>query len=286
MSSILNAIEQQLESFHQQERKLADYILSFPGNVVNMGITELAEQSTTSAATVTRFCKSLHFRGFPDFKMRLAADLAQKDTSLEYHDLVEGNPLSSIVEAIEANHIRSIVDTTRLLDLSQLTQALDVIRDARTIDVYGMATSGIVAQDLSYKLSLIGKRARYSADSHLQIISATNLQAGDVAIAISHSGETKETIDALTCAKANGATTISLTKYGSSTISNMSDVQLFTSTLEAGMRRGDMASRIAQLHVIDILFAGIASERHSNYIPRIERSYEMVQKFRKDKGRI
>ncbi|WP_018756925.1 MurR/RpiR family transcriptional regulator [Paenibacillus terrigena] len=285
MSSILNAIEQQLDTFHQQERKLADYILSFPGNVVNMGITELAEQSTTSAATVTRFCKSLHFRGFPDFKMRLAADIAQKEQAQEYQDIVAGNPLASVVAAIEANHLRSIVDTTRLLDLHQLERALDVLREAKLVDVYGMATSGIVAQDLCYKLGLVGKRTRYSADSHLQIISASNLTPGDVAIAISHSGETQETIDALKCAKENGATTISLTKYGSSTVSTMADIPLFTSTMEAGMRRGDMASRIAQLHVIDILFSGLVSEQYTRYIPRIERSYEMVQKYRNDKGR-
>lgn len=285
MSSILNAIRQQLDTFHQQERKLADYILEFPGNVVNMGITELAEQSTTSAATVTRFCKSFHFRGFPDFKMKLAADLAATESPQTYQDIVAGNSLGSIVAAIEGNHLRSISDTTRLLDLDQLQRALDVLRGAKQVDVYGMATSGIVAQDLSYKLGLVGKRARYYADSHLQIISASNLTAGDVVIAISHSGETQETIDALKCAKDNGATTISLTKYGSTTLSNLSDIQLFTSTLEAGMRRGDMASRIAQLHVIDILFSGLVSEQYTKLIPRIERSYEMVQKYRNDKGR-
>lgn len=285
MSSILQAIQQQYEHFHQQERKLADYMLQFPGNVVTMGITELAEQSGTSAATVSRFCKSLHFRGFPDFKTKLAADLAQQTTPLMYQDIIAGNHLSDIVSAMETNHLRSISDTTRLLDMLQLERAVVALNQARQIDLYGVATSGIVALDFYQKLIRIGKRATSFTDPHMQITSAANLNSEDVAIAISYSGETPETLDALQCAKEQGATTISLTKIGSNRIANAADINLFASSLEEGMRRGDMASRIAQLHVIDILFAAMVSEHFDENIPKLEHSYRMVRKYRKDKGR-
>ncbi|CAH0118517.1 Glucosamine-6-phosphate deaminase [Paenibacillus sp. CECT 9249] len=284
MSSILHAIRKQLDHLHQQERKLADYILQFPGHVVTMGITDLAEQSGTSAATVTRFCKSLYFRGFPDFKTKLAADMAQHASSQSYQDIIAGNSLAGTVSAIEANHLLSISDTTRLLDLTELERALKALNKAGRIDLYGVATSGIVAQDFYYKLVLIGKHACAYTDSHMQITSASNLTPNDVAIAISYSGETLETIDALKCAKANGATTISLTKYGSNTLSDLADIKLFTSSLEEGMRRGDMASRIAQLHVIDIIFSALVSEQFTDLIPKLERSYRMVEKYRKEKG--
>ena len=195
-----------------------------------------------------------------------------------------GNPLAGIVEAIESNHLTSIRDTTELLDLGQLERAVDALCRAKRIDLYGVATSSIVAQDFYQKLIRIGKNCTAFADSHMQITSASTLTTNDVAVAVSYSGETPETIDALTCAKNAGAFTISITSYRSSAISALADITLYSSSLEEGMRRGDMASRIAQLHIIDILFMGMASRDFSTYVPRLEQSYLNVQNYRKSRG--
>lgn len=280
MSGIVETIGRQLEQLNRQEQALASYIVAHPADIADMSITELAEKSETSASTISRFCRTFHFRGFADFKMKLAADLAVQPGEPSYQDIVAGNPLERIVAAMETNHIRSISDTTRLLDRQQLRQAVDALHRAGTIDLYGVATSGLVAQDLYEKLIRVGKRANMFSDPHLQITSASNLGPGDAAIAISYSGETQETIQALLCAKERGATTISLTQYGSNALAELSDVKLFSSTLEAGMRRGDMASRIAQLHVVDILFTCLVSEDFDELVPRLERSYQMVKKYR------
>lgn len=285
MTSIIHAIRERIPILYNKEQSLALYIVEHPHSVVQMRITELAEASDTSAATVTRFCKSLHFEGFTQFKMKLAAELAHSTSEKAYQDIVAGNSLHSIVQAIEANHILSITDTTRLLDEKQLYTAMEALRTARQIDLYGVATSGIVAQDFYQKLIRIGKRVTAFSDPHLQITSASTLSKGDVAFGISYSGETPETIDAIRCAKENGATTISLTKYGANKLSSLTDIQLFSSSLEEGMRRGDFASRIAQLHLIDILFVGLVSEQFEDFVPKLEKSYQMVRKYRRGKGR-
>ncbi|WP_449603696.1 MurR/RpiR family transcriptional regulator [Paenibacillus sp. Marseille-Q9583] len=273
----------------QMERKLAERILSSPGEIVHMGITELAEQCGISPATITRFCKVLHFKGFPDFKVKLAAEIAHSDAAPQdggssYQDIVAGNPLSVIVEAMQTNHLTSIRDTTSLLDLERLQAAVNLLCQARRVDLYGMATSSIVAQDFYQKLIRIGVNCTAFADSHMQITSASSLSEGDVVFAVSYSGETPETIDALACAKGSGASTIALTSYGSSTLATLADIPLFSSSLEKGMRRGDMASRIAQLHIIDILFTGMVSTRFGDFIPRLEQSYLNVQHYRNKRG--
>jgi DNA-binding MurR/RpiR family transcriptional regulator len=280
MSGILSAIQENKELLNRQEQVLATFIVDHAQQVARLGIKELAELSQTSSATISRFCKTFHFQGFTDFKMKLTAELAMQPIEQSYQDIVAGNPLDKIIAAIEANHISSISDTTRLLDRKQLDLALQALRQASQIDLYGVATSGLVAQDFYQKLVRIGKRTTAFSDPHMQITSASNLRGGDVAIAISYSGETYDTIQSLLCAKEQGATTISLTKYGSNHLSDISDIKLFTSTLEEGMRRGDMASRIAQLHVIDILFTSLVSEDFHKLVPRLEDSYQMVQKFR------
>lgn len=280
MPSILSAIEQNKDALNRQEQALAVYILEHAHNIVRMGITELAELSQTSPATISRFCKTFHFQGYTDFKMKLSAELAIIPVEQSYQDIVAGNPLDKIISAMEANHLRSISDTTRLLDRKQLELAIEALHGARHIDLYGVATSGIVAQDFYQKLIRIGKRATAFTDPHLQITAASNLRPGDVIFAISYAGETLETIQALQCAKEQGATAISLTKFGSNTLAEMSDIKLFTSTLEEGMRRGDMASRIAQLHVVDILFTSLVSEDFEEFVPKLEHSYQMVKKYR------
>jgi DNA-binding MurR/RpiR family transcriptional regulator len=254
-----------------------------------MGIKDLAEQCEVSAATVTRFCKNFQCKGYPDFKLKLAAEIAHAEMAsrtgnTRYQDIVAGNPLAGIVEAIESNHLTSIRDTTELLDLGQLERAVDALCRAKRIDLYGVATSSIVAQDFYQKLIRIGKNCTAFADSHMQITSASTLTSSDVAVAVSYSGETPETIDALNCAKDAGAFTVSITSYRSSAISALADITLYSSSLEEGMRRGDMASRIAQLHIIDILFMGMASRDFSTYVPRLEQSYLNVQNYRKSRG--
>jgi DNA-binding MurR/RpiR family transcriptional regulator len=290
MSPILHALDQEKFKLSHMERKLAERILASPAEVIHMGITELAEQCGTSPATVTRFCKVFHFKGFPDFKVKLAAEIAQDghaahDGGSSYQDIVAGNPISVIVEAMQANHLASIRDTTSLLNLERLEEAVNLLCRARRIDLYGMATSSIVAQDFYQKLIRIGVNCTAFADSHMQITSASTLAEGDIAFAISYSGETPETIDALMCARASGAHTIALTSYGSSTLATLADIPLFSSSLEKGMRRGDMASRIAQLHIIDILFTGMVSTRFGDYIPKLEQSYLNVQQYRHHPGR-
>lgn len=229
MSPILHALEHEKAKLSQMERKLAERILSSPGEIVHMGITELAEQCGISPATITRFCKVLHFKGFPDFKVKLAAEIAHSDASPQdggssYQDIVAGNPLSVIVEAMQTNHLTSIRDTTSLLDLERLQAAVNLLCQARRVDLYGMATSSIVAQDFYQKLIRIGVNCTAFADSHMQITSASSLSEGDVVFAVSYSGETPETIDALMCAKASGASTIALTSYGSSTLATLADI--------------------------------------------------------------
>ncbi|WP_209864854.1 MurR/RpiR family transcriptional regulator [Paenibacillus shirakamiensis] len=280
MSPILHVLEQRLPSLSAQERRLAEHIIQAPQSVIHLGITELAELCGISPSTVTRFCKTFHFKGFPDLKMKLAGELAQKPNDNAYQDVIAGNALSKIVEAIEANHIASITDTTRLLDVSQMEQAISALCRAARVDLYGAATSSIVAQDFYQKLIRIGKNCTAFPDSHMQITSSSSLGLGDVALAISYSGETSETISALRCAKDSGAFTISITQYGNSTLAGLADIALFSSSLEEGMRRGDMASRIAQLHIIDILFTGMVSQEFEDYIPRLESSYQNVRKYR------
>ncbi|URN96816.1 MAG: MurR/RpiR family transcriptional regulator [Candidatus Pristimantibacillus lignocellulolyticus] len=284
MLSLLQALKESGENLSPQEKNLVNFFLEQPREAVQMSITELAKLSGSSTSTISRFCRLFHAENFTEFKVKLAMELSEEPTTSTYQDIVAGQSLDHIVNAITANHIRSVSDTAKILDYSKLRETIDVLHHAKRIDIYGIATSGVVAEDFYQKLIRIGKAAAVFADPHMQQTSAASLGKGDVAIGFSYSGETPETIEALISAAEQGATTISVTKYGANTLSDIAEISLFISSSEAGMRRGDMASRMAQLHLVDILFVGLVSEYFDVYVPRLERSYQNVKRFIDKKG--
>jgi DNA-binding MurR/RpiR family transcriptional regulator len=114
------------------------------------------------------------------------------------------------------------------------------------------------------KFSRIDKLVICHSDPHIQVASAASLKKGDVAVAISYSGETKDTYDSIKTAKESGATAISLTKYGQNSISELCDINLFVSAEETTIRSAAMSSRIALLSIVDILFAAVSSRSYDN----------------------
>lgn len=279
--SLIQALDDKKDDLSPQERKLCEYIISNTRETIKLSITQLAEASGCSTSTISRFCRLFHAKNYSEFKLKLAVELTEKPSINTYQDIVAGQSLDQIVTAITTNNIRSVSDTAKLLDYGKLKDAIILLHEAKRIDLYGVATSGIVATDLFQKLIRIGKTAACFTDSHMQQTSASTLQIGDLAIGISYSGETTETIYALQIAKEKGAKTIAITKFGSSKIADVADICLFISSSEVGMRRGDMASRMAQLHLVDILFVGLVSEYFDEHVPRLEQSYQAVKGYSK-----
>lgn len=277
--NLLNAIREKEAALSPKEQSIASFVLAHPQETVQMTITELAERSGGSTATISRFCRLFLPGGFSEFKTRLAADLVQSPPPQSYQDIVAGNSIERIAATLEAGLLRSVAETTRSLDLKEVQRAVEALNRARQIDLYGVATSGVVAQDFYQKLIRIGKRAVMFTDSHMQLTSASALTADDVALAVSYSGETPETVKALRSAAESGATVISLTKFGANTLAGIASIRLYTSNLEAGLKRGDMASRITQLHVLDILFTAMISSNFEEYVPRLEKSFQVVKTY-------
>lgn len=110
----------------------------------------------------------------------------------------------------------------------------------------------------------------------MQISSATTLREDDAVVCISYSGETSNVISCLKHAHDGGAATISITKWGSNTLSSMADVPLMITSTESDIRSGATSSRIAQLNVIDILYLAIASRDYNQSVEYLEKSRQAI----------
>lgn len=277
MTGCLVKLREILDDLKPSEMKVAKYILNYTDEIVGMPIGELAEKSNVSKAAVVRLSKTLGFSGYRDFAIEIAGDMGmQKSDDNEYTDIQPGDKLDIIIRNVCLNNRKAIEDTLQVLDPEEVEKAVNAIHKAKQILFFGVGASGIVALDASTKFMRIGKYCQSYTDPHLQVTAAANMAKGDVAVAISYSGETRDIIESARVARQSGALIVAVTKYGRSTLSEAADVRLFLSSPETTMRSGAMASRIAQLNIIDIVFSGVASMEYQNIKKLLNKTYKVT----------
>ncbi len=258
------------------EKKIASYIIENPHESISLTAIELGKRSSTSGAAVIRLCKSLNLKGFQDLKLRIAGDL-QNTSNTGFRDIEPNEPLVSVIDKMTNNSIHTIRETAELLNVEELEKAVDVIRKAKRIHFIGVGASNIIAQDAQQKFLRINKTAFASLDMHIAATQIANANEEDVVVGISFSGETIEVAKLLQIAKKNNASTISITKYGNSIVSETADIKLYTSvTKEPTFRSGATSSRIGQLQVIDILFMCVASLQYDETVKHLNATRDAV----------
>lgn len=275
MQDILMAIKELGPSYKPSEEKIAKYIMENVVTVTELTINELAKACDTSEASIVRFCRTIGLKGFQELKIRIAASLSKQAKKLD-GGITDDDDIADVIQKIANFNKQAIDSTISLLDIDSINDAVEALSNAKKIDFYGVAASGIVAYDAMLKFLRINIPCTAYQDTHVQLTSAANLEKGDVAFGISYSGCTKEIVEAIKVAKNSGATTISLSKLGQFPLIKVADINLFVSSEEAMFRSAAMASRIAQLSVIDILFILVARKKYNDVVKYLENTSEVL----------
>ncbi|MGP7817176.1 MurR/RpiR family transcriptional regulator [Niallia sp. 01092] len=240
----------------EKEKKIADYILQNPEQIIHCTINELAEDLNVADATVFRFCKRIGFKGFQAMKIALASEVIEPIQQI-HEEITEQDNVKTVTEKVFQSNIRTLENTLQILNERSIQQAVDLLSKAKRVEFYGTGGSAVIAMDAFHKFVRTGIKAFSFIDSHFQLMSASQLSKNDIAVIISHSGTNKDTLNILKTAKKNGATTISITGYPKSPIAQNADVALFTSSEETEYRSEALSSRIAQLSLIDALYVNM-----------------------------
>ncbi len=285
MNGCFLKLKESINTLSNSEQRVAKYILENPDRISSVTISELADICSTSKSAVVRMCKSLGYKGYKEFSMMLISDLANgNQEQFQYTDILLCDNLEDIARSVCMNNIKSIENSLSIIDLKEYQKAIDAMLAADRIDFYGVGHSGLVALDAQNKFLRINKTSVVCTDPNVQILAASGLKKGDVAVMISYSGEAKDIIDNIDIVKDTGATVISLTRYGRNTISDKADIKLFISSLETLIRSGATGSRIAQLTAIDILYHAIISKEYPNIKQHLDKTTIALK--RKKTGKI
>ena len=245
----------QLPALSEAERRVAEWILAQPEQVMHLSMANLAERCGVSDTTVLRCCRSLGYRGYTDLKVSLIQTLASP-VEIIHGDVQPADDPATVVEKVFRANMQALQDTLQVLDREALARAVDLLSHARHVLIVGVGTSGPLVHDLYNKLMRLGLPCRCETDSYLQLMAAALLGPGDVVVAISQSGASADPVLTLQEAKKHGASTICITGNARAPLTTYADATLLSVSRE--IRPEAMASRVAQATLIDALYVILA----------------------------
>lgn len=254
-------IENYLDSFTTSEKKIANYIIQNAENVVKLSIHELAAEIDVAPSSITRFARKLNYKSFSEMRIELVRSI---DASIvnDFNKMLQWN--SNDTDEFSRNFITTISsvfeDTLSLNDFSKFEQVTDWIKSANIVYLFGVGASRLVAEDLQQKLMKLNKRCIFNIDNNFGVQNAVLTRKDDIVIAFSYGGRTKEVNLAVKRAKKNGCKIVSITHYGKTPLSQLSDVCLYVPNVEQVARLASIFSRYAQMFIVDMLFANYAKK--------------------------
>jgi len=241
-------------------QKVGEVILAQPEMAIYASVNEVAAAAGVSEATVMRFCRTLGFRGFQDFKIALARELVSPLQRL-HEEVAEGDDAATIARKVFQANINALQDTLEIINMKSLEEAARWILAARQVWIIGVGTSGPIVQDAGNKFFRLGLDVHCQTDAHLMMMQAALLTKEDVMLAISHSGSTRDPVETAKVAKAAGAKIICITNNSLSPLTRVSDLVLVTAARETRFRQEAMAARLCQTSIIDSLYTIMALAR-------------------------
>lgn len=261
---ILEVARAMRSELRKSDRKVCDVVLADPRRIMNATVAETAQLAGVSQPTVIRFCTSIGCDGYQDFKLRLAQGLAL-GTPATHSVITDADSPVEVADKIFDYMMTSLDWARRNLDGAELTRAVDTLLNARRIEFFGFGASGIVARDAQQKFPLFGVPCGAEIDSHQQVMVASVLTPGDVAVVISNTAATRSTIEIGRLARESGATVIGIVGMAGPLVDHC-DIVLLAETLENTNIYTPTISRIAALTVIDILSTAVALRRGEQHI--------------------
>ena len=248
--NVLLRLRQGVSGYSPTQQKLGEFVLADPSKVLYLTITELARESETSEASVTRLCRTLGCKGYTEFKMALALDVQRAQ---------EPRPQGDEIDSLVEESVQALRDTARLLDREVLESAAAALHQARSVQIYGVAASAIIGDYLHYKLLRLGKPAQVFSDMHRAAMNATTLHPDELVVAISSSGSTRDLLHVVKLARKRGARVLTLSNTPRSPLASISDRLLVAAKPEGPLSAGALNAKVGAMLLVELLVTVLAS---------------------------
>lgn len=256
------------------ERRVAQYILDNTNEVMYLSITDLAEKSGASEATVSRLCRRLGYKGYQEMKISAAMSTIPEKKQLDEAASESDDAYTTCTKVFNAS-IRGIEETLSILKPADLDKVVEALVSAERIEFYGNGGSAAVAKDTQHKFVKTGIPTVYYEDAHMQLMSASLLKKGDVVVAISYSGSNRDISEAMKVAKVSGAFVLLVAGFAKCPLAKYADINLWVSAGEK-FKSESSRSRIAQLCLLDSLYVAVMMRLGEKGLESLRKTREAV----------
>lgn len=238
------------------EKKVADFILQNPKDVLFMSITDLADACEVGDTSVFRFCKTMELKGYQEFKMMLSLSLHEGDVERDQFsgNISEKDSFREMAQKVLNTNVNALMETFSLLDQKQFMETIDVLYQAERVCFFGVGASALTALKATNKFIRIEPKVYCLQDSHMQAMMAATMRSTDAAVIFSYSGATKDTIHVAELAKRAGAKVICITRFIKSPMTSYADLVLLCGANEGPLQGGSTSAEMSQTFLVDLLY--------------------------------
>lgn len=252
---LFSQIHSRYNSFTNTERKIADFILKSPKQVVHMSITDLAYACGVAESSIFRFCKTMDLKGYQEFKIALVHTTSQEDETPHLSgEITMDDTISELTSKALSTNINALTETYNLINEDDISGAVEAMLEADRVYFFGVGSSLMTALEAKSKFLRITNKTECVIDTHLQAMTAALMTDKDVAVLISYSGSTKDILEVAKIAKENGVKLICITRFIKSPLTSYSDITLLCGANEGPLQGGSLSAKLSQLYLLDVLY--------------------------------
>ena len=273
-NSILRELKSSIEYMSPVERRIADVILQDPKKFTSYSLLELSALADVSSGSIINFSNKFAGSGFSALKLEIAA--CTSDTAeIQFTNISETDTVKDVLAITVKNVEEALTSTIALNEENTLLSVVNLILNAKKVEIYGIFHSAIVATDFYYQLLQLGIPTSFVGDILTCAVSASMLQEDSLVIAISASGKTQEIIDSVKLAKENNVPVVCITGHKNSPLAKLSDEVLVAPPSGNSLSTSDIEIRTSQLTITDAICSYLQRELDRNG----EKNYYRVNKI-------
>ena len=270
MNELLVKINFLIPMLPRAEKAFAQALMEHPEAVSTMTLAEIARETGTSDASIIRFCKRLGFHGYSELKQACGAALKEQEDVYD-GQVTAADSITDIMKKVFQSNVQTLQNTMVMADDSY-QKAVDALVNARSIHFFGVGDAFAAAQFAFMKFCRLGIISSAHSDVMMQFTVANNLGAGDVALAVSYEGRSRNVVQAMSIAKKRGATTIAITKMSKSPLLKYTDIPLYIAISDLSVDRNKVTRRVADQFILDVLYLGYISQKQKDFSKYLKRN--------------
>lgn len=272
MENILYLINDKYDTFSKMHRKLADYILDNSEKAILMPISELADESNVSEATIVRFTYKLGYSGYKEFQKALLDSIKYTLTTLQRLDVSRELSENKLIHTQVNSDVNDINTTFSNLDPLIIIEAAKLIDKSKRIFIFGLRTSNVLSQYLGHYLRMMGFEVILIESTLTEPYEyLINMNKEDVLICVSYPRYSQKTIQNIKFVYDKGYKIISITDSETSPVYEYSYISL----IARSSMNSFIDSLVSPLVLINTLVLAISAITSRN----VKESFRELEEF-------